>query len=261
MKTPIRLITAIYGCTVSFAYAQMRAPVAGPEVDHRASRIQVLAAAQMGKEDAALLSSRQPAIVKAAEFNGYDLSSGTWIENQMLCPAAPNHLIMHYLKLGQDGGVSLFTAIVPRNQGQIRIIPVLYHSVQAFRDFGTSPAQRLLINQVIPRNDPSGQPISETDWSTLAFCYAALVGAEPNPVTGSFSDAGPPMLTMSADGKMREMKFGMIGSARLYEDWTIQFDRRSRLKSIQFKARPLAAMQTVPDSVSVPKMRPVPNKN
>jgi hypothetical protein len=219
--------------------------------------VQVLSASQMTRQDADLLAARRQDIVSAAEFNGYNLSAGSWIQTQVACSDAPNYLIMHYLKLNADSSVSLFTAVLPRGQAQVRIIPVMYHGAQALRVFGSSPGQRDFINQVI-----STMPLAEAQhgnpsWATLAFCYAALAGAEPSPNSITSPEETTPRLVVDADGKVRAMSFTVRGPDHLYQDWSVLFDQHTEVKSIALTARPIHSPEKVQGSRSTMKPHPV----
>lgn len=239
------------------AAAQNQPPATSGAANRATMHVRVVSASQMQKEDADLLSNRRAEVARAAEFNGYDLSSGSWIRSQVLCPDAPNHLLMHYLRLVQDGSVSLFTAIVPRGQDQVRIIPVLYHGAQALRVFGSSPTQRDLINQVISTKKLSEGPGPNTDWTALAYCYAALAGAEPNASSLTAQEQTSPRLKLESDGKIQEMSFSVLGPDHLYQDWRIQFDHGGKVKSISLSARTVHGMEAVPGTTSGKKLRPV----
>jgi hypothetical protein len=251
---------AICPLTASFACGQME-PSPTPVRDEapQAAKVQVLSAAQMSTEDAAVLAARGEAISSAAEVNGYNIRSGSWIQNQVLCPDAPRHLLMHYLKINQDGSVSLFTAAVPRTQGdprlRVRIIPVLYHGAPAFHVFGSIPSQRALIDEVIPAK-PFASPKDSFDWISLAYCYAALAGAEPASKSVTAPEQTMPIVAQSTEGELREMRFTIVGSDRLLQDWRIVLDRQARAKAIFLSTKPQAGPQPIPAPAPL-KQKPV----
>lgn len=236
-------------------------PAAFPSADSRA-KVQVISSSQMEKADAALLAGRQAEIGQAAEFYGYDIASGTWIQSQVLCPYAANHLLIHYLKLSHDGSLSLFTATVPRKDGQVRIIPVLYHGPGAHQVFGATVPQRELINEVVSVETTDQDP----DWGSVAYCYAALAGAEPASISATIPDPSLPIMTVSPDGKSRRMHLSTIGSDQLVQDWRIEFDRAGRVTLIDFSVRAIPAtakpreakLKTRVPSEAVLKSHPVP---
>jgi len=197
MYTTIRLIATTFCLTASLACAQMMHASEADPSTRSALRVQVLSVGQMLKEDADLLSGHRAEVAEAAEFNGYDLASGSWIQSQVLCPYAPNHVLMHYLKMSPDGSLSLFSALIPRDKGPVRIIPVLYSGGQALRVFGSTPAQRDLINQVISTKVLLEVPSGNADWATLGYCYAALAGGEPSSMSVTTPEETTPRLVLS----------------------------------------------------------------
>jgi hypothetical protein len=252
---------AICPLTASFACGQAEpSPASVTDEARPAAKVQVLSAAQMSKEDAAVLAAHRETISSAAEVNGYDIRSGSWIQNQVLCPYAPRYLLMHYLKINQDGSVSLFTAAVPRTHGdprlRVRIIPVLYHGAPAFHVFGSLPAQRALIDEVIPAK-PFTSPKDGSDSASLAYCYAALAGAEPAAKSVTAPEQTMPILEQSTEGELREMRFTILGADHLLQDWRIVLDRQARVKAIFLSTKPQSLPQPIPASPPL-KQIPVP---
>jgi hypothetical protein len=252
---------AICSLTAPFACGQTQpSPTPVSDEVRPAAKVLVLSAAQMSGEDAALLSAQRDAISSAAEVNGYDIRSGSWIQNQVLCPDAPRHVLMHYLKINQDGAVSLFTAAVPRTQGdprlRVRIIPVLYHGAPAFHVFGSIPSQRALIDEVIPAK-PFASPKEGFDWTSLTYCYAALAGAEPASKSVTAPEQTMPVVQQSADGELREMHFTILGPDHLLQDWRIVLDRQARVKAIFLSTKPQSGPQPIPAPPHL-KQSPIP---
>ena len=233
-------------CTLAFLLAQGE-----PGVAQAAGKVQVISAGAMSKEDAEVLAGERGAIASAAELNGYDLGSGSWIQNQVICPDAHRHVIMHYLKISPDGAISLFTAAVPRLRGtsqqlRVRIVPVLYHGAPAFHVFGSSPSQRELINEVISTDSLSTPAGTNDEWKNLAFCYAALAGAEPATKSVTAPEEITPTLEVGADKKVREMRFSVLGPDHLLQDWRIVFDRNAHVKEIFLTSKPMRKPEQVP---------------
>ena len=214
------------------------------------AKVQVLSAAQMSKDDADVVAANRNAIASAAEVNGYDLGSGSWIRNQVVCPDASRHVLMHYLQINRDGSVSLFTAAVPRSPGatnlRVRIVPVLYHGAQAFHVFGSSPSQRELINEVVTAKPYAGPGKDDFDWTTIAYCYAALAGAEPASKSVTSPEVGTPILQVSQEGDLRELHFSAVGPEHLTQDWRIVFDRQAQVKGIFLSTKAQNSQQTIP---------------
>ena len=93
-------------------------------------------------------------------------------------------------------------------------------------------------------------------WTSLAFCYAALAGAEPTSPNVTAPEAITPIMSESPEGKVQRMSFSVVGPDHLLQDWKIEFDRQLEVKSIVLTTRPTTAPQTLP--VTTMKPRPVP---
>lgn len=257
MLTSTRFILAV-GCLAGVlnlaqsSFARTDGQAAGQK-----GNVEVLSVGQMARADAALLSAHRGEIAAAAQFHGYDLSSGTWIQSQVTCPYVSAYLIVHNLQLSHEGAVSLFTALVPRAGGHVHIIPVLQHGTQALRVFGSTDAQRQLIDEVVSAREVTTLTNQNGDWTTLAYCYGALTGAEPMPASATTADETVPRLAIGDDGRVRELSFSILGPDHFLQDWTIQFDHNADVKTIRFVARAVRPPSDVPQRSDSP-FRPVP---
>ncbi|HEY3707002.1 MAG TPA: hypothetical protein VGL22_18220 [Terracidiphilus sp.] len=260
MHKPISGVTMAI-CMLAAFLAHAEGNAAREPQDASTPKVHVISAGQMSAEDAEVLAGKHEAIASAAELNGYDILSGSWIRNQVVCPEAPRHLIMHYLKISPDGSVSLFTAAVPRDAEvdqklHVRIIPVLYHGAPAFHVFGSSPSQRQLMNEVISTKSLASPPTPDNEWKNLAFCYAALAGAEPTSKSVTAPEEITPTLEVGDDKKVREMRFSVLGPDHLLQDWRIVFDRQALVKEIFLSAKPMRPGELVPSSTQTQAVSP-----
>jgi hypothetical protein len=215
----------------------------------------------MARADADIVTSARNELLFAAELNGYDLTAGTWIQNQVTCPQAPRHIVMHYLKLNKDGAISLFTAVIRRDPAgpphtQVRILPVLYHGVPATHIFGSTPTQRELINEVVPPDALAADLASSSGLKNLAFCYAALAGAEPASPGAAAPEEITPILSVSPESKPLGMRFSVVGPDRLMQEWKIEFDRRAQVKSIAVSTKPVVTPQTAAPAAAAAPVTP-----
>jgi hypothetical protein len=239
------------------AFAQARSSGKADPPPDGTAKVQVLSVGQMSPADAALLASHRSDLAVAAEFHGYDLSSGTWIVSQIACPYAPNYLILHDVQLHHEGSVSLFTALIPRRAGQVRIFPVLHHGAQALRVFGTTQEQRHLIDDVISSREVAEVPDQNGDWTTLAYCYGALAGAEPAGGSIMAPESTVPRISLGDNSKVRELSFSVLGPDHVLQDWTIDFDPQGHVKSIALSARASQSPKQVP-APGLPRSRVIP---
>ncbi|UWZ85427.1 hypothetical protein [Occallatibacter riparius] len=251
------LIAAMAVSRLTACFALQAGPPPTTDGPGTAAKVHVLSAAQMSREDAEVIAAHRRDIAEAAEVNGYDLGTGSWIRNQVVCPDAPRHVLMHYLKINQDGSLSQFTAAVPRSRGaenlRVRIVPVLYHGAQAFHMFGSSPSQRQLMDEVVSAQ-PHAMPLKDNlDWTTLAYCYAGLAGAEPRAKSVTAPEEMTPLLSVSEDGKLREMRFSVVGPEHLVQSWNVEFDKEARVKGIYLSTKPASEAHQVVQALPAPK--------
>ncbi|MGA8042894.1 MAG: hypothetical protein WCA37_08840, partial [Terracidiphilus sp.] len=83
----------------------------------------------MNAKDRLLAANAESSIAERAARLGYDLASGRWTYEQIVCPALPNHLFLRYTKSVGAGDVTQFSASIPRgSEGRVRIIPILKRS-------------------------------------------------------------------------------------------------------------------------------------
>lgn len=208
------------------ACAQTVSPSNAAAEEAMASIPRILVAGAMNEQDAALLASQHSAIVRAARIYGYDLEKGIWTTSQAVCPGAPGYLIAQ-MSEGDTPARSFFTALIPRERGSLRIIPILHQGYLNSWMFGEDKLQREFIDQMIPvkatRDEQGG-----TGWSNLAGCYAALEGAE---IAGnSFGDS---VVVDAAAGKPREMHFTGIQPNGQQSNWLIQYDAHGKIRNME----------------------------
>ena len=238
-------------------YAHASSFAAADPFQDASGKLQVLSVGQMAPADAALLADRRKDIATAAQFYGYAASSGTWIQNQVTCPYTPRYMILHELHLSQNGSISLFTALVPRQPGKVRIIPVFHHGIQALRVFGSTVGTRTLIDGVISAPKLSEDTHQDDDWTTLAYCYGALAGAEPVGARARLPDETAPRLEVGQNGSFRDISFSVIGPGHFLQDWTIQYDGRGKVQSIRLSTGGHHPPREIPGEQS-PRIRKVP---
>lgn len=190
-----------------------------------------------------LSALRHEEITEAARLHGYDLTASGWKVRQLSCRWMPDQTLLHYRRKSQDGREWLFTAILPKSTGPVRVVPVLYGSGLASKIWRIDHPQ-----SVIPVRAAQAQ-LSEEDWITLAGCYAEIFGAE-------FQNVADPRPTlMSVNGATRKIILTASFGDRSLGAWEIDFARNGHVAlSIQGieGGRPV---KVAPDEV---KGRPVP---
>jgi len=193
-------------------------------------------AEQMNPEDRELLQSRSRELSIAAEIFGYDISAGKWTVDQTLCPVFPNTLMVHYLSKSPDGSESLFTALVPRGRGRVRVVPSLHRNAATYLPAAKDPRNYALFNELVPAESAKRDSGPDGKWLILGVCYAEMVGARPNVPDDPGLDIAmvhAPASTFRIDtvAKTRQIQFPDREGSNVYTIWTITLDRAGRITS------------------------------
>jgi hypothetical protein len=196
-------------------------------IEHRAP-------AQMDAADRDLLQSRSRELAAAAAIFGYDLSAARWIQEQALCPAFPDTLMVHYLTRYPDGSESLFTALVPRDRGRVRVVPSLHRNGTTYLPAAKDPRNYALFNELVPAEIATQDAGPEGNWLVLGVCYAEMVGARPNVPDDPGLDIAmvhAPASTFRVDtvAKTREIQFPDREGPNVYTIWTIMLSHGGRI--------------------------------
>jgi hypothetical protein len=196
-------------------------------LDHRAS-------SAMDTADSDLLRARHKELIREAQFYGYDITTGSWIYDQAICPQLPNTLLLHYLNKFPDGSESLFTALVPRNSDRIRIVPVLYRNASPYSPAVKNPRNFAIFNALVPTDIAKKDSSLEGKWLSLGVCYAEVVGGRPNVPDDPSLDTATikaPQATFRIDTttKQRQVMFSDRDAAKVFKIWTISFNEDGRV--------------------------------
>lgn len=162
------------------------------------SKVKFISVAQMSAHDHALAEQSQKAIARDAALADMEFRRGNWTEQQVACPALPNHL---FLRLERNQGprdMSMFSVSIPRNgTGRVRVIPILRRSYSLFAPAAANERTVAIFNQIRKEENATQKP----DWLGIGLCYAALAGANPNTVMQNGTANGmPPVLQVQTDG-------------------------------------------------------------
>ncbi len=185
-------------------------------------------------EVAAILHSKERAIATEAAFFGYNLHASGWTWNETACPEFPDHLLLHYQRTSADGGVSLFTALVPRDKDRVYVVPVLYRSATPFRSAYGSERSLAVFNRVVPAEVAEKALDPDGPWLLMGLCYADMVGAESHALQRSGSDpslalAPLPTLHIIEDASTRQVIFTDRNAPGQYLVWILNFATNGRL--------------------------------
>ena len=143
---------------------------------HPAVSIEFRPAAHMLPADRELASNAESSVAEHAARSGFDMNSGDWSYQQIVCPALPGHLFLQYTRNNGAGDVTVFSASIPRGQsGRVRIVPILKRSYSLF---SPAPINALTISAFNHIRAEEADP-HPSNWLGTGLCYAALAGAHP----------------------------------------------------------------------------------
>jgi hypothetical protein len=144
----------------------------GPELEFRAPE-------QMTEADRNLALANESEIARRAGLQGFGLAHATpgageggWGYEQAVCPVFPEHLILEYSRSNGAGDVTLFSAVIPRGEGHVRVIPVRRRGYSLFTPASSNSLTLNDFNHLVKEGHDGLNP----DWLTLGLCYAALAG-------------------------------------------------------------------------------------
>lgn len=233
------------------------APLASArQSDHRRPlSLQHRAPDAMSAADRAALDSRQREVVETARIYGYNLEAGNWSYEQTLCAPMPHTIMLHYFQDLPGGAESLFTALVPRATGRVRIVPVLYRSATTFLTAPKNPHNYALFNELVPSNIARREAGGGSNWLELSACYAELTGVPTNLPAVPDADigiAGAPSATIYVDVQHQSTRvtFANREGERTYKIWTIAFNRDGRVTAADTEDRSVMA-ENQPEETTV----------
>ena len=198
---------------------------------------------RMPAADADLVRAKQKEILKEAAFFGYDLSSGNWGHDEILCPEIPDQLLLHYRSQSRSGAVSLFTALVPRGEGRVLIVPVLYRGAMPFHSAIGSERTIAVFNRIVPAEVAAQAMQPDGHWLALAVCYAEIAGAEPRvpqrpDIDPALVQAPLPTLQLSEQASTRDILFTDRKAADSYLVWRISVSKQGRVLAASTRSLP-----------------------
>ncbi len=245
-------LAAILPSGVVFAQ-DLPAPAAQTVTNGRAITLERRSPEQMGAADAALVRARQQAISDEALFFGYDLRSGTWSYDQVLCPEIPDYLILHYRGRYRNGTTSLFTALVPRVANRVMVVPVVYRNATPYDSAASAERTISVFNRVFPG------PIAEADtqpsgnWLGLALSFAAVAGAEPTvPKTPApepaFVRAPIARVEAAPHYRIHDLQFADLVGRNQYTIWNISLNDDGRVIRASESTTPIPYSAAMPET-------------
>jgi len=196
-------------------------------LEHRAADL-------IDNADRELLHRRKKELIAEAQFFGYDVTTSGWTYDQAICPQLPNTLLLHYLNKFPDGSESLFTALIPRAAGRIRIVPILYRNSSPYSPAVKNPRNFAIFNSLVPADIAKKDSDPEGSWLSMGVCYAEVVGGRPNVPDDPSLDTATikaPVATYRFDAttKQKQVQFSDRDSPKIFKIWTISLDEDGRV--------------------------------
>lgn len=245
----ISLATLGLAATVGFdlpAFAQQ--PVA--RIVHREPQ-------QMTAGDLRIVLAHRREIMETAEIYGYNLLRGNWRFRQSVCSPMPNTILLHYVEQYGDGTEMLFTALVPRNAGRVRVVPVLYRNVTPFVPAPRNPRNFAIFNRLVPQSVAARALTSSHNWIELSACYAEMTGADieiskDDGVQAGVVGAPTARIDVAPNLKSWLVTFADRESQGMFRVWSISFNRAGRITAAATEVYPVTpprelAPRDVPD--------------
>ena len=221
----------------------------------RRDRLEYRSPEQMTAADRELAEANEAEIARRAGLQGFDLNSGregkgegSWGYEQAVCPVFPQHLILEYSRTNGNGDVTLFSAVIPRGDGHVRVIPVRRRSYSLWTP---APSNALTINDFNHMVQEGQQGLSP-DWLTLGLCYAALAGGHVRAALIPQSAADevyplfvPAKLTISQKSGA-EILFADVTPHSKAMNWNLSFDSKGRLLKVKHSVAAEVLKKPVP---------------
>jgi hypothetical protein len=222
------------------------------ESDHPHLPIQHLAPEAMSAADRAAVETHQRELVESARIYGYNLEAGNWNYEQTLCAPMPEIVMLHYYQDFPDKTESLFTALVPRQTGRVRVVPVLYHNATPFLPAPKNPHNYAVFNDLVASNFSGTESGNNRNWLALSACYAEMTGGPnlPSRPDADIGIAGAPSPTVHLDVRDKSTRVTLANREgdRTYKVWSIAFNKDGKIIAADTEDRSVIAEKYVPES-------------
>jgi len=217
----------------------------------------------MTQADRDLVAANEDEIARRADLQGFHLDDsgrdsgrGAWGYEQAVCPVFPDHVILEYSRQNGAGDVSLFTAVIPRGGGHVRVIPARRRSYSLWTPSASNALTLNDFNHMVKESRDGLSP----DWLTLGLCYTALTGGHVraglkanSAAEEHFPLAAPAMIVVSRKGGA-EVRFSDTTPDTREMTWVLEFAQNGRLLKVRHgDARELVERPTKESAVDLGK--------
>jgi len=188
--------------------------------------------------DRELVAANETEIARRADLQGFHLDGdrgGGWGYEQAVCPVFPEHVVLEYSRINGAGDVSLFSVVIPRGEGHVRVIPARRRSYSLWTP---APSNALTINDFnhMVKENPDGL---SPDWLTLGLCYSALAAGHVRAGLIGVSRTEEhfplaPAATLAVSGKGgAEVRFSDTTAGTREMTWVMEFSQSGRLLKVR----------------------------
>ncbi len=224
----------------------------------RVGTLEFRTAETMTEADRLLVGANEGEIARRAGLQGIDLEGrigepggGSWGYEQAVCPVFPDHVVLEYSRDNGRGDVTLFSAVIPRGEGHVRVIPVARRGYSLWTPASSNALTLNDFNHIVKEEGHGLSP----DWLRLGLCYAALSGGHVRAALQArlamdevYPLRTPARLVVSGKGGA-EVRFAdsTLNEQRRTKatDWVLTFAQNGRLLKVkhtegpELRARPV----------------------
>ncbi len=194
--------------------------------------------AQMTAADYEVVSNLSAELSKQAALANFDISRPAWHYQQIVCPALPDYVLLSFSQGADDSGSSRFSAMLPRNSSQVRIVSAYAHGLLPFEASWNRPGTFEVFNGML-RQERGMAPLGDApNWLVIGLCYAELSGypvqvlsylPRPEPSLDLLRlKANQPQMLIGPD-QSAEVTFSDVSRPTITTNWTLHFDRHGQI--------------------------------
>jgi len=205
----------------------------------RRQELEFRAPEAMTAADRELVAANEAEIARRADLQGFhlegDRGAGGWGYEQAVCPVFPEHVVLEYSRSNGAGDVSLFSVVIPRGAGHVRVIPARRRSYSLWTPVASNALTVNDFNHMVKEN-PEGL---SADWLTLGLCYSALAAGHvraglvvESPTEQRFPLAPAATLAVSSKGGA-EVRFSDTTAGTKEMTWAMEFSQSGRLLKVR----------------------------
>lgn len=204
---------------------------------------------RLDEADARIFEQRRSEIAREARFYLFNIDSGVWTWEQVMCPEIPGQILLQYSSAQADGKESRFSVLVPRGSGRVRVVPVLYRSGSPFGVAISNPHNIQLFNAAVPADVAREGVAEDGHWLSLASCYVELTSGHshiPIEPPTSLELAQAPDPTLIVQPKYSQVVFADRREEKRFVIWSVTLNKDGRVMTAGMERHDPAKVTIVP---------------